>query len=236
MSDLNTEAYWSAAYAEDRDHWDLNGPTPVFVDLLQRSSALLPGIVPEQSRVFVPCSGRGYDALLFARHGFSVTAVDISALPLRDLERDAAAQGLSLSIVHGDMFRLPPEHADAYDICLEYTCFCAVAPSRRGELVDVYWHILKPGGYFLGLIFPIDPRPGGPPFSIDPEEFSAMMRERFIPVRDEFPAASIKPRAGKEMLAIWRKPPTADASLPVDAFEETRNAGSRKQASPSGQN
>ena len=206
MAETDLPQFWTDAYAEARDHWDLDGPTPVFIDLLARFPEYFPGERSTGSSVIIPCSGRGYDALLFARHGFSVTAVDIAKPPLDYLEREASAAGLNVSIVHGDMFRLPANHQGFYDYCLEYTCYCAVDPARRDELIQLYWNVLKPGGHFIGLMFPIDPRPGGPPFSIDAPDFEKRMSERFTLVRSEMPRTSVKPRSGKEVLSVWRKP------------------------------
>ena len=206
MSDLNSPEYWTDAYKDERDHWDLEGPTPVFTELLENFGRFFPGFDPVECSVFIPCSGRGYDALLFAEHGFHVTAVDIAKLPLVDLEREASTRGLDLTIMHGDMFQLPEQYHGTYDFCLEYTCYCAIEPSRRDELISLFWRVLKPGGVFIGLIFPIDPRPAGPPFSIDAQEFQTKMRQKFTQLHSGFPATSVKPRAGKEILSIWQKP------------------------------
>ena len=206
MSDLDTPEYWSEAYETERDNWDLEGPTPVFVELVRTFNDMFPDVDPASASVFIPCSGRGYDAVLFAEHGFHVTAVDFSRIPLLDLEQEAVSRGLNIRIVHGDMFKLSEDHREAYDVCLEYTCYCAVDPMRRDELIGVYWNVLKPGGVFIGLMFPIDPRPGGPPFHVDADEFQDKMQERFMPLRSSTPTFSIKPRAGKEILSIWRKP------------------------------
>ena len=98
LDEVNRADYWSEAYKEGRTGWDLGTPTPVFEDLLFN-----PGQLPDGSRAFepgktlIPCSGHGYDALLFALHGFEVTAVDFAPEPLRRLAGAAEDEGVSLN-------------------------------------------------------------------------------------------------------------------------------------------
>lgn len=208
MPDVNSAEFWDAAYRDERDGWDMGTPTPVFASLLDRHGRDLrplggPDFSSRQDavRVALPCSGRGYDAQLFARHGFDVTAIDFSALALEALRAESAA----LDILQADLFHLPGERPAYFDMIVEYTCVCAIEPARRVELVAVFDSILRPGGVLLMLLFPVDGRPGGPPFSIDPDEWRALMAPRFALLYDEIPEDSVKPRRGKERLMLWRK-------------------------------
>lgn len=208
MPDVNSAEFWDAAYRDERDGWDMGTPTPVFASLLDRYGRdLRPLGGPDFStrhdavRVALPCSGRGYDAQLFARHGFNVTAIDFSALALEALRAESAA----LDILQADLFQLSGERPAYFDMIVEYTCVCAIEPARRAELVAVFDSILRPGGVLLMLLFPVDGRPGGPPFSIDPDEWRALMAPHFALLYDEIPEDSVKPRRGKERLMLWRK-------------------------------
>jgi SAM-dependent methyltransferase len=208
MPDVNSAEFWDAAYRDDRDGWDMGTPTPLFASLLERHGRDLrslggPDFSSRQDavRVALPCSGRGYDAQLFARHGFAVTAIDFSALALEALRAESAA----LDILQTDLFHLPGARPAYFDLIVEYTCVCAIEPARRAELVAVFDSILRPDGVLLMLLFPVDGRPGGPPFSIDPDEWRALMAPRFDLLHDEIPDDSVKPRRGKERLMLWRK-------------------------------
>ena len=49
----------------------------------------------------------------------------------------------------------------SFDYLLEYTCFCAIDPKRRTEYADLVDRLLKPGGTYIDLAFPLDGRGGG---------------------------------------------------------------------------
>ncbi|MBN1448266.1 MAG: methyltransferase domain-containing protein [Bacteroidetes bacterium] len=212
MNDLQRPEYWDAAYAEERDNWDMGTPTPVFVDLLTRMgmnfqplgdrdySAL--GCTP---RVLLPCSGRGYDALLFAGYGWEVTAVDFAEHPLRWLRTEAAHAGLPVEILQEDMFTLSRSHPQQFDLLVEYTCVCAIDPVRHAEFVALACEVLRPGGTVMALLFPVDGRPGGPPFSIDVEDFKRQMAPYFDLRHESTPSTSVKPRRGRERLLLWTR-------------------------------
>ena len=212
----NTPGFWEDAYREERDAWDMGTPTPVFVDLLtawgSRIDRLVSGNSPDELsnpgralEVLVPCSGRGHDAILFAQNGYRVTAVDFAVQAADHLRREAERSGVDLEVLSEDMFALGSSRPGRYDLLLEYTCLCAIDPMRRTEYIDLCADVLRPGGLFLGLIFPVDGRAGGPPWSIDPAEFSANMDSRFTLRIDEVPGKSVKPRQGKERLMIWER-------------------------------
>ena len=65
--------------------------------------------------------------------------------------------------------------------------------------------IIKPGGKLIALLFPVDGRPGGPPFNIDILEFYNFFSKYFIMEISTFKINSIKPRKGKEVLQVYRK-------------------------------
>jgi SAM-dependent methyltransferase len=212
MADINAPGYWDSAYREERDGWDMGTPTPVFVDLLTRLDMDFRSLgavdyarLGRPPRVLIPCSGRGYDALLFAGRGWEVTAVDFAAEPLSWLRREAAHAGLPITILQEDMFSMVRSHPAQYDLIVEYTCVCAIEPDRRQEFLSFAHAVLRPGGVLLALLFPVDGRPGGPPFSIDVDGFTRDAAAHFTLVHDEVPATSVKPRLGKERLLLWRK-------------------------------
>jgi SAM-dependent methyltransferase len=212
----NDASYWDEAYRGNRDGWDMGTPTPVFVHLLDawgpRIHHLVPGALADvgadsRLRVMVPCSGRGHDALLFAEHGYDVTAVDFADSAAQHLRDAAETHGLDLEVISDDLFSLARDRPAAYDMLLEYTCLCAIDPVRREEYVNMCASVLRPGGLFFGLIFPVDGRPGGPPWNIDTAELAAMMDRFFTLKYDEVPDTSVKPRLGRERLMVWERRP-----------------------------
>jgi len=199
--DINTPAFWEEIYQGDRAGWDLGGPTPAFHRLL-RSGEFAPG------RAIVLGAGRGHDARAFARKGFTVTAVDFAAEAVRDMRALADPQA-PIEILQADIFSLPHALDETFDYVIEYTCFCAIDPARRAEYADLAARLLKPGGIYIGLFFPLDEREGGPPFAVSLPEILAIFGTRgFIQLRRETPTDSVPQRQGLEELLIWQAPPS----------------------------
>ena len=196
--DVNVPAFWEEVYQHGRAGWDLGGPTPVFRQLAE-SGEFAPG------RMLVPCAGRGYDAREFARHGFHVTAVEFAAAPVCDMQALADPRA-PVEILQMDIFNLPHTLDETFDYVLEYTCYCAISPSRRPEYVDLVTRLLKPGGLYLDLAFPTDDHAGGPPFAVSvPEIIERFTSHGFHFLRRDIPANSVSQRRGREELLIFRK-------------------------------
>jgi len=195
---VNLPGKWEADYERHTDGWDLGGPTPSF-KRLAASGRFKPG------RMAVPGAGRGHDAREFARHGFQVTAIDFATQAIQEMKRlnDVSAP---IEILQHDLFTLPNELNASFDYLLEYTCFCAIDPARRADYADVVTRLLKPGGTYIDMAFPLDGRAGGPPFSVTEEEVMRLFLKRgFELLSREKPADSILQRKHAEELFIFRK-------------------------------
>jgi methyl halide transferase len=196
--DVNSPDKWDANYEQGTDGWDLGRPTPVFQRLL-RSQRLSPG------RMIVLGAGRGYDAREFARRGFQVTAVDFSSEAVREMQRLASPEA-PVEILQHDIFTLPAALNNSFDYVLEYTCFCAIDPGRRAEYADLVTRLLKPGGMYIDLAFPLDGRKGGPPFAVSAAEVLDLFRGRgFQLLSREKPVDSISARRHAEELFLFQK-------------------------------
>ncbi len=202
MTDSGRAEFWENLYRSGDTGWDLGSPTPVFVHLLAGPDPPLPGTM------LVPCCGRGYDAVLFARAGFAVTGVDYAPSAV------AAARGLALSagviatFLADDLFSLPARFAGAFDYVLEYTCFCAIPPARRAEYVEVMAALLRPGGEILALFFPVLPPgygPEGPPHAVSEEDLRISFGGRFEITHLAASPHTISPRRGRELLGRLRR-------------------------------
>ena len=196
---VNLPNKWEADYERKTDGWDLGGPTPVF-KRLAASGRFKPG------RMVVPGAGRGHDAREFARHGFQVTAIDFAPYVIREMQK-LADPDAPIEILQHDLFNLPYELNESFDYLLEYTCFCAIDPKRRAEYADLVTRLLKSGWTFIDLAFPLDGRPGGPPYSVSETEIFDLFSERgFSLLSREKPADSVPPRRRAEELLIFQKP------------------------------
>ena len=199
VMDVNSADKWEADYQHGGDGWDLGAPTPVFRNLLENGQ-LSPG------KMLVVCAGRGHDAREFARHGYQVTAVDFSPFAAQEMSR-LAVPGTPMEILQRDLFTLPHGLNETFDYILEYTCYCAIDPKRRNEFVDLIDRLLKPGGIYISLAFPLTQKIGGPPFAVTVSELLRLFQERgFKLIEREQPSESVPQRRGAEELLMFQKP------------------------------
>lgn len=198
--DTNFPDFWQKSYANGRIPWNLGHPTPTFARLAA-SGSYAPG------QMIVLGAGHGHDARLFAQHGFAVTAVDFApeaVTAMRQMDNPTHP----VQIVQADIFELDEGWNGRFDYLLEYTCFCAIDPARRGEYAALAARLLKPGGLYVGLAFPIGKRPGGPPFVVQPDAMIELLVEHGFKLQHrEFPPDSVPSRQNIEELIILKKLP-----------------------------
>lgn len=198
MSDVNSPSFWEESYRQGHTGWDLGMPTPVFQRIAE-SGKFPPG------KMLVLCAGRGYDARLFARLGFKVTAVDFAEEAVNEMLEHNDSQD-SMEVMQADIFDLPVFMEQEFDYILEYTCFCAIDPKRRADYIQSVGNLLKPGGIYIALAFPIGGRTGGPPFVVSPDELIDPLSEQgFELLLREVPHDSVPGRDGIEELIILKK-------------------------------
>lgn len=198
VMDVNSADKWEADYLRGSDGWDLGKPTHVFRNLLA-NKGLPPG------KMLVVCAGRGHDAREFARHGYQVTAVDFSPFAAQEMSR-LADPDRPMEILQQDLFTLPHKLDGTFDYVLEYTCYCAIDPKRRAEFVDLVARLLRPGGIYISLAYPLTQQKSGPPFAVTVSELLHLFGERgFQLIEREKPAHSVPQRRGAEELLLFQK-------------------------------
>ncbi len=188
--------YWEQKYQEQNTRWDIGEAAPPFVSLLSSSSAPLP------RRIAVLGCGRGYDAVLFAKHGFEVIGFDFATSAIVEAEQIAKSENCDIKFLQRDIFDLPKEFTGYFDYILEHTCFCAIDIERRLSYVEVASSILKPHGQVIGLFFTHN-RPGGPPFGATPEEIREYFQDNFKIHYLNPVANSVSSRQGEEHLGLF---------------------------------
>ena len=197
-TNVNSPNFWDNLYKSNQSGWDLGGPTPVFVRLAKENQ-LVPG------KMLVLGAGHGHDARLFAKHGFGVTAIDFSAEAIEVMNR-LNDPSFAVEVVQADLFSLPVSWNGRFDYILDYTSFCAVLPGRRSEYADLVTRLLKPGGKYIILAFPIGTRLGGPPFVVQPDAIVDLYTERGYSLHHrEVPFDSVINRKRYEELLILEK-------------------------------
>lgn len=200
MMDFNHAEFWEGSYRDARLNWDLGGPTPVFCTLAEERAF-------PAGRLIVLGAGLGHDARLFARHGHHVTALDFAPGAVRAM-RALQDPAHPIVILQADFFALPSALDGVFDVVLEYVFYCAIDPARRPDYAEGVARLLRPGGRFVGLVFPTDKRPGGPPFTARPEELIGLLEAQGLVLeRREARPETIKPRRGREELVVMRRLP-----------------------------
>ncbi|HEY9660037.1 MAG TPA: methyltransferase domain-containing protein [Allocoleopsis sp.] len=188
--------FWEGRYQEGTARWDLGQPAPPFVSLLAGSDPPKPG------KMAVLGSGRGHDALLFARNGFEVIGFDFAPSAIGAATAAAQQQGLAAQFLQRDIFELTAEFEFCFDYVLEHTCFCAITPKQRPDYVKLVQSILRPQGELIALFWAHD-RPGGPPFGVSVAE----LEQQFLPAFEVIsfsPAINSVEGRAEEYLARFR--------------------------------
>lgn len=203
MDPVQKAEYWSDRYQLGQTGWDLGAPTPVLLELLQAGT--FPVEPPE--KVLVPGCGYGHDVLLLAEAGYFVTAIDFAPEPLQVLVQRVRAQGLTERVqeIQADLFALPEGLEGTFAAVWEYTCFCAIAPQRRTEYLERMHRLLRPGGYLVGLFFPLE---GGgkeaPPFAVSQKEVETLAAQVGFQLQVAiWPESSHPARKGREILLVF---------------------------------
>lgn len=197
-NEVGTPQFWDELYRDERTGWDMGTPTPAFADLLETQRF-------EPGKTLVLGCGKGHDAVLFAQHGFDVTAIDFSSEAIKHTRQLADEKRVRIELVQEDLFDYSLGLSEEFDYVVEYVTFCAINPLRRAEFASAVCSLLKPSGRFIALFFPLDERPGGPPFAVSMDDVYRVFGRKLEMISVEAPERSVTPRKGKELLTVWRK-------------------------------
>ena len=197
MANVNDFKFWEDIYLKNDTGWDLGGPTPVFIEI---SKQIKPG------KLIILGCGRGYDAIMFAKKGFEVTAVDFSPSAVNYLNNLSNRYRVKVNIIQEDIFLLNKTYANHFDYLIEQTCFCAIDPKRRLEYEILTKSILKVNGLLIGLWFPIGKKmsEGGPPWGISLSKIKNIFKNNWTIEKEEYPILSIEKRKNREKLIIFK--------------------------------
>lgn len=194
--EVKEEKFWSHIYQTETPGWEMNDAHPALKDMLPRLK------LPKQ-RILVLGCGSGNDAAYFAEHGHVVTAVDISPEAL-SRAKEKYGKYTNITWIQSDLFKLGHEHDGTYDLIFEHTCYCAINPAQRTELVTLWRRLLAPGGFLLGVFFAMSKR-NGPPFGGSEWELRERLKKYFQFVFWGRWHQSIDRRNGKELLVYAQK-------------------------------
>lgn len=167
---VGNSKYWTTLYQNSQPPWELEQPAPALADMFPRMKW-------PKSRILILGAGSGNDAAFFAEHGHLVTAVDISEEAIQRGQKKYGHLG-NIRWLQADAFKLPSEFDDRFDLVFEHTCYCAIDPSRRTELVKTWLRCLTHKGHLFGIFF-VNDRQVGPPFGGSEWEVRERLRKHF---------------------------------------------------------
>jgi SAM-dependent methyltransferase len=133
--------------------WERRLPPVGLVELVEGVRALAPG------RALDLGCGSGTDSIYLARHGWTVTGVDIVPEALALARRNAAAAGVTPTFVRGDVTRLVDLVAPgSFDLIVDFGCLHTLPADLRAEYVASVSAVAAPGATYLLYGFARPPR------------------------------------------------------------------------------
>ena len=194
-------AYWEAQYKSKATAWDLGKVSPPiqnYVDTIKNKNIT----------VLIPGCGNSYEAEYLLDHGFTnITVIDIAPTLVADL-KEKFKNNSNIQIVLGDFF----EHQGEYDLIIEQTFLCALAPTMRQKYVWKMHQLLASEGKLAGLIFNRTFEVS-PPFGGSKEEYEMLFAVTFDFLKIDVCTNSISPRANSELFFELKKNNTVKVYL-----------------------
>lgn len=189
---LNAD-FWQNRYKTGETGWDLGSVSPPIKSYIDQ-------LKDKELHILIPGCGRGYEALYLAEAGFrNITVADIAAEPLQEIKQQPF--GEHIKTLQTNFFEI---HA-TFDLILEQTFFCALAPKLRLDYVKKSADLLRNKGKIAGLLFDFPLTEEGPPFGGSREEYENLFSPLFSIKTMDSCYNSVKPRAGRELFFIFEK-------------------------------
>ncbi|RPD52719.1 thiol methyltransferase 1 [Lentinus tigrinus ALCF2SS1-7] len=197
----HSEQGWDEAWKVSVTPWDAGTYQPPLKDLID--SKILD--IASGGKALVPGCGRGYDAICIADGlGLETLGTDISSTAVQAAQDylNSTSPASPVRYEVADFFAL----AGSFDLVYDYTFFVAIPPSRRVEWGQQMSKLVKPGGYLVTVVFPIDPyTETGPPFYVRPEHYDEVLGDGWEKVLDKVPETSLESHINRERIVVRKK-------------------------------
>jgi SAM-dependent methyltransferase len=147
---------WEILYRQGTPPWDVGRPAAELLRVLEE------GLLPRGTVLELGC-GSGADAVCLAKHGFEVTAVDISPLAIERARARAEQQRALVRFVLADVLEFGLE-AGQFDVVYDAGFYHHIRSRSLGRFLEVLWRVTRPGSLCLALIgAPGEQLPDSPP-------------------------------------------------------------------------
>ncbi|KAG6837464.1 hypothetical protein H0H93_009007 [Arthromyces matolae] len=206
---------WDNAWQASVTPWDAGESQPPLREVIETGEVNF----PHQGLALVPGCGAVRTSPTISRMGYDVGYL-ASALQHRVLGMDISETAMQkartnfesvnipspgkVSFASADFFNYHPE--EKFDLIYDYTFFVAIPPKRRVEWGAQMASLMKPGGYLITLVWPIEePVEVGPPFFVRVEHYEKVLDGYFEKVLDKAPQTSLPKHVGKERMVVWKR-------------------------------
>ena len=143
----------------------------------------------------------------FSRFNHEVYGVDFSEEAIKNLNIMSQKLNIPVNSVKMDIFDLPTKYNNFFDLVYEYTCFCAIDPSKRKDYFSMVSKILKLEGLLFGIFIPLDKDENnieGPPFGVNINKIKNQSKCNFNVINEYFSELSIESRLNREKVIILK--------------------------------
>lgn len=187
------QEYWDTQYKTNATGWDIGSVSPPIKEYLET-------LKNKNIKILIPGCGNSYEAKHLLNLGFTnVVVIDIAPTLVEKLQEEFQ-NNPNIKIILGDFF----EHQAEYELIIEQTFFCALAPTLREKYVAKMHQLLADEGKLAGLLFN-KTFEIGPPFGGNHSEYVQLFKNHFDFLKMDVCQNSIKPRANNELFIEFMK-------------------------------
>lgn len=186
------QAYWDAQWNAKQTGWDIGHASPAITEFMIHYPN-------KDAQILIPGCGNAHEAEFLVSAGFTnLTLIDIAPQAVKILQEKFKTEA-SVSVICADFF----EHEGEYDVIIEQTFFCALAPRLRQRYVWKMHQLLKENGILTGLLFNRE-FTVSPPFGGNKEEYAALFKGAFHLEVFDTAINSIPQRSGSELFIHFK--------------------------------
>ncbi|GAB7256063.1 methyltransferase domain-containing protein [Polaribacter sp. OB-PA-B3] len=165
--DLSASA-WDNRYINNDIGWDLGNVSPPL-------KAYFDQLDNKELKILIPGGGNSYEAEYLFKQGFkNIDVVDLSKTALNNLH-NRLPELPNNQLINSDFFDVN----DTFDLIIEQTFFCAIAPDLREKYAVKMKELLKPKGKLVGVLFNVPLNENRPPFGGNLEEYLKLFSSHF---------------------------------------------------------
>jgi methyl halide transferase len=146
LSEPSEMEHWDRIYRGGLPPWETGRPAPGLLRVLREHAGLL---AKRGTAIDLGC-GTGADAILLAKAGFDVTAVEISPIALERARARAERDGASVHFVLDDVFDYA-DKAGKFDLVYDAGFYDLARQKNLSRFVDALWRLTDPGSLYLTL-------------------------------------------------------------------------------------